>query len=73
MFRAKPEHDQEFAAWFTGLLADVDGLAADTAQAVGRLTDLQVQLIALIGLLDPGRERFPQFRLAYSPRTPPRS
>lgn len=72
-FCSKLEHDQEFAAWFTDLLADVDGLAADTAQAVGRLTDLQVQLIALIDLLDPGRERFPQFRLAYSPRTRPRS
>ncbi|MGW1129524.1 hypothetical protein [Streptomyces sp. NPDC002526] len=72
-FCSKLEHDQEFAAWFSDPLADVDGIAADTAQAVGRLKDLQVQLIALIDLLDPRRERFPQFRLAYSPRGRPRS
>ncbi|WP_328902727.1 MULTISPECIES: hypothetical protein [unclassified Streptomyces] len=51
----------------------MDGLAADTAQAVGRLKDLQVQLIALVDLLDPRRERFPQSRLAYSLRGRPRS
>ncbi|MGW2473983.1 hypothetical protein [Streptomyces sp. NPDC001665] len=44
-----------------------------TLAAVGRLKDLQVQLVALIDLLDPRRERFPQFRLAYSPRGRPRS
>ncbi|WP_405939159.1 hypothetical protein OG338_23305 [Streptomyces sp. NBC_00726] len=71
-FCSKLENDPEFAAWFTDPLADVDGLAADAGPAVGRLKDLQVQLVALIDLLDPRRERFPQFRLAYSPRDRPR-
>ncbi|MFC8533569.1 hypothetical protein ACFUJY_06390 [Streptomyces sp. NPDC057249] len=72
-FCSKLEHDQDFAAWFSDPLADVDRLAADTAQAVGRLKELQVQLVALIDLLDPRRERFPRSRLAYSPRDRSRS
>lgn len=66
-FCARLEDDPRFAYWFEPLLADVDLLAADTGPAVDRLTFLQQQLIALIDLLDPRGERFPQFRQAFRP------
>ncbi|MFC9425790.1 hypothetical protein [Streptomyces sp. NPDC056987] len=64
-FCTKLEHDNDFAEWFSVLLADMDRLAADTAPAITRLQDLQTQLVTLIDLLDPKRERFPEFRLAF--------
>jgi hypothetical protein len=64
-FCRKLDHDAGFAGWFEILLADVDRLAANTAPAVTRLRDVQVQLVALIDLLDPKRARFPQFRAAF--------
>ncbi|MEV7402901.1 hypothetical protein AB0N93_21225 [Streptomyces sp. NPDC091267] len=72
-FCAKLEHDREFAAWFSGPLADIDSLAEDTAPAISRIGDLQAELVALIDLLDPKRERFPQFRLAFGPGSHARS
>lgn len=43
----------------------MDRLAADTAPAVGRLRDVQQELMTLIDPLDPKRTRFPQFRLTF--------
>nr|WTB28388.1 hypothetical protein OG781_01290 [Streptomyces sp. NBC_00830]WTB35694.1 hypothetical protein OG781_45290 [Streptomyces sp. NBC_00830] len=43
----------------------MDRLAADTAQAITRLQDLQTQLVTLTVPLDPKRARFSQFRLAF--------
>lgn len=64
-FCARLDGDPGFAHWFEPLLDDVDRLGADTAPAVARLTGLQQQLIALIDLLDPHGERFPQFRRSF--------
>ncbi|MGW2938133.1 hypothetical protein ACWDA7_41485 [Streptomyces sp. NPDC001156] len=61
-FCEKLDGDEAFRRWFAPLLADVDRLAQDTAPAVPRLAELQQKLIALIDVLDPKAERFPQFR-----------
>ncbi|MFD1660190.1 hypothetical protein ACFSL4_18795 [Streptomyces caeni] len=61
-FCEKLDGDEIFRRWFAPLLADVDRLAEDTAPAVSRLAELQQKLIALIDVLDPKAERFPQFR-----------
>lgn len=61
-FCEKLNGDDAFRRWFAPLLADIDRLAEDTARAVPRLTELQRGLIALIDVLDPKAERFPQFR-----------
>lgn len=64
-FCDKLDKDADFRRWFEQLLADVDELAESTAAAVPRLEGIQQQLVALIDLLDPRSERFPQFRLAF--------
>jgi hypothetical protein len=60
------ETDEVFASWFARLLADVDELAADAGPSVPRLEKVQQLLIALIDLLDPKAERFPQFRQVFA-------
>ncbi|MEW2547916.1 hypothetical protein AB0910_19445 [Streptomyces sp. NPDC047002] len=67
-FCARLDRDEEFRGWFGRLLDDVDALAADTGPAVARLTEVQYQLVALLDLLDPRAERFPQFREVFDPR-----
>ncbi|MCZ9346633.1 hypothetical protein NGM37_53905 [Streptomyces sp. TRM76130] len=64
-FCTKLEDDPGFAEWFSVLLSDMDRLAADTGPAVARLQHLQTELVTLIDLLDPRKERFPTFRLAF--------
>jgi hypothetical protein len=64
-FCARLDQDDAFRGWFQRLLDDVDALAADTGRAVGRLEDIQRQLVLLLDLLDPRKERFPQFREAF--------
>lgn len=68
-FCQRLDHDEVFRAWFTGLLGDVDQLAANAVPAVPRLQKLQNDLIALIDLLDPQAVRFPQFRQAFDDGT----
>jgi hypothetical protein len=58
--------DEVFSEWFRRLLADVDELAADAGPAVPRLEKVQQLLMALIDLLDPKAERFPQFRQVFA-------
>ncbi len=70
-FCQRLDHDEAFASWFTGLLADVDRLAADAVPAVPRLQKIQNDLVALVDLLDPNAVRFPQFRQAFNDGTPP--
>ncbi|MGI5508389.1 hypothetical protein [Streptomyces sp. CA-106131] len=54
--------EEVYRRWFAPLLADVDRLAGNTGPAVPRLAELQGKLIALIDVLDPKAQRFPQFR-----------
>ncbi|MGW3494804.1 hypothetical protein [Streptomyces sp. NPDC001020] len=61
-FCEKLDGDEVFQRWFAPLLRDVDRLAEDTAPAMSRIVELQQKLIALIDVLDPKAERFPQFR-----------
>ena len=64
-FCQRLDQDDAFRAWFAGLLADVDRLAADPVPAVPRLQRIQNDLVALIDLLDPKAVRFPQFRQVF--------
>ncbi|WP_156727791.1 hypothetical protein [Streptomyces apocyni] len=64
-FSAKLDTDDAFRRWFQPLLTDVDRLAASTGPEHVRLEGVQRRLIALIDLLDPKAERFPQFRYAF--------
>ncbi|WP_030903969.1 hypothetical protein [Streptomyces sp. NRRL F-5126] len=66
-FCARLDGDEAFRGWFERLLADVDALAADTGPAVGRLLEVQRQLVTLLDLLDPRSERFPHFRAVFDP------
>lgn len=61
-FCARLDADGDFRSWFRQLLADIDSLAENPGPALPRLENLQHRLIALIDLLDPKSEQFPQLR-----------
>ncbi|MEU3184954.1 hypothetical protein ABZ707_12245 [Streptomyces sp. NPDC006923] len=64
-FCVRLDTDEGFGRWFRQPLADIDRLARDAGPAVSRIGGMQRQLVALVDLLDPRSERFPQFRAAF--------